>query len=85
MFEGVFLGSEKFPALNAKLEELGKEYGVSPTTMAAAWILRHPAKMQMIAGTMNPAHLKEICEAADVQLSRKHWYELYLSAGNVMP
>jgi predicted oxidoreductase len=85
MFEGVFLGSEKFLALNAKLAELGAEYGVSPTTMAAAWILRHPAKMQMIAGTMNPAHLKEICAAADVLLSRKHWYELYLSAGNVMP
>ena len=85
MFEGVFLGSEKFPTLNAKLAELGAEYGVSPTTMATAWILRHPANMQMIAGTMNPDHLKEICEAADVQLTRKHWYELYLSAGNVMP
>ena len=85
MFEGVFLGSEKFAALNKKLEELGKEYGVSPTVMATAWILRHPAKMQMIAGTMNPEHLKEICSAADVELSRKHWYELYLAAGNVMP
>ncbi len=85
MFEGVFLGSPKFPELNRKLQELGAEYGVSATTMAAAWILRHPAKMQMIAGTMNPAHLKEICDAADVELSRKHWYELYLSAGNLMP
>ena len=70
---------------NVSLEELGKEYGVSPTVMATAWILRHPAKMQMIAGTMNPEHLKEICSAADVALSRKHWYELYLAAGNVMP
>ena len=85
MFEGVFLGSEKFPTLNAKLAELGAEYGVSPTTMATAWILRHPANMQMIAGTMNPNHLKEICAGADVLLSRKHWYELYLSAGNLMP
>lgn len=85
MFEGVFLGSEKFPELNAKLKELGAEYGVSDTTMAAAWILRHPAKMQMIAGTMNPTRLKEICDAANVELTRKHWYELYLSAGNVMP
>ena len=85
MFEGVFLGSEKFPELNKKLAELGAEYGVSPTVMATAWILRHPAKMQMIAGTMNPEHLKEICSATDVNLERKHWYELYLSAGNLMP
>ena len=85
MFEGVFLGSEKFPELNRKLAELGAEYGVSPTVMATAWILRHPAKMQMIAGTMDPDHLKEICSATDVNLERKHWYELYLSAGNLMP
>lgn len=85
MFEGVFLGCEKFPALNTKLEALGREYGVSPTTLAASWILRHPAGMQLIAGTMNEARLKEICAAAEVELSRKHWYELYLAAGNLMP
>ena len=85
MFRGVFFGVPQYEKLNKELEVLGAEYGVSATTMASAWILRHPANMQMIAGTMNPDHLKEICEAADVQLSRKHWYELYLSAGNVMP
>lgn len=85
MFEGVFLGSEKFPALNEKLRELAGEYGVSETTLASAWILRHPAGMQMIAGTMNEQRLAEICAASEVKLSRKHWYELYLAAGNLMP
>lgn len=85
MFEGVFLGCDKFPALNAKLKELGEVYGVSETTLASAWILRHPAHMQLIAGTMNENRLAEICKAAEVDLTRKHWYELYLAAGNIMP
>ena len=47
-FEGVFLDNEKFPELNETLRELGGKYGVSPQAMAAAWILRHPAGMQVI-------------------------------------
>lgn len=85
MFEGNFLGSEKFPALNAKLEELAGEYGVSPATIASAWILRHPAGMQLIAGTMKETHLADICRAADITLTRQQWYGLYTAAGNILP
>ena len=85
MFEGVFLGSEKFPKLNAKVRELAGEYGVSDTAIASAWILRHPANMQLIAGTMNETRLEQICRAADIRLTRRQWYELYLAAGNELP
>lgn len=85
MFEGVFLGSEKFPKLNEKVQELAKEYGVSDTAIASAWILRHPANMQLIAGTMNEKRLEQICRAADIRLTRRQWYELYLAAGNELP
>lgn len=44
-FEGCFIGNRKFPELNKKLRELAEKYGVSETTIAFAWILRHPAKM----------------------------------------
>jgi len=57
-FEGVFLDNEKFPQLNAKINEIASNYGVANTTIALAWILRHPAKMQPITGTMNTARLK---------------------------
>lgn len=85
MFEGVFLGNEKFPELNKKVDELAEKYGVTNTTIAVAWILRHPANIQVLAGTMNPVRLKEICKAADICLTRKEWYELYLAAGNMLP
>ena len=84
-FEGMFVDNEKFPELNAKLAEIGEIYGLSKTGAAAAWILRHPANMQLIAGTMNPDHLNDICKAADVTLTRAEWYEIYRAAGHCLP
>lgn len=85
MFEGVFLGSEKYAKLNETLERMAAEKGVSPSTLAVAWILRHPAGIQVLLGTMNEAHLKEACGALNVCLDRREWYEIYLSAGNPLP
>lgn len=84
-FCGNFVDNEKFPKLNAKLAEIGEKYGLTKTGVAAAWILRHPAGMQLIAGTMNPEHLTEICKAADVTLTRSEWYEIYRAAGHTLP
>ncbi|MDR1374029.1 MAG: aldo/keto reductase [Treponema sp.] len=84
-FEGVFLGSDKFPQLNAKIDAIAGKYGVSNTTIAMAWLLRHPAKMQPVTGTMNPARLRDCVKAAEIRLSREEWYEIYLAAGNILP
>lgn len=84
-FEGVFLGNNKFPELNRVLDEIAEKYGVTNTTIAAAWILRHPAKMQLIAGTMNEKRLEDICAAADITISREEWYRIYLAGGHILP
>lgn len=84
-FEGTFVDSEKYPELNQKLAEIGEKYGLTKTGVAAAWILRHPANMQLIAGTMNPEHLTEICKASDITLTRSEWYEIYRAAGHTLP
>ena len=84
-FKGSYIDNADFPALNEKLAEIGARYGLSKTGAAAAWILRHPADMQLIAGTMNPDRLDEICRAADVTLSRAEWYEIYRAAGHCLP
>lgn len=85
LFEGVFIGNEKFPELNQALDNLAEKYGTTPTGLAAAWILRHPANMQVIAGTMNPGRIEEIAKASEIQLTREDWYELYRAAGNILP
>ena len=85
-FKGAFVGSrELYPELNKALDELSEAYGVSPTAIAVAWLLRHPAKMQVIAGTMNPAHLSDLAAAADITLSHADWYKLYRAAGHTLP
>ncbi|WP_342553441.1 aldo/keto reductase [Paenibacillus sp. FSL R7-0652] len=84
-FEGVFLGNEKFPELNAKIDEIAAKYGVSNTTIAIAWLLRHPAQMQPVTGTMNIERLQDCVKASEVHLTRPEWYEIYRAAGNVLP
>ena len=84
-FEGVFIGSEKYPKLNAKLDELAEKYNVTNTAIALAWILRHPAKMQAVTGTINPKRLRDCAAALDITLAREDWYALYLAAGYRLP
>lgn len=84
-FKGSFIDNEDFSILNAKLAQIGEKYGLTKTGVAAAWILRHPANIQLIAGTMNPERLNEICKAADITLSRSDWYEVYRAAGHSLP
>ena len=84
-FKGVFVDHPDFPELNKALAEIGEREGVSKTAVAIAWILRHPAKMQAILGTMNPEHQREACDAAKVSLSHQDWYQLYLAAGRFLP
>jgi len=84
-FEGVFLDNEKFPELNQKINEIAEKYSVSNTTIAIAWLLRHPAKMQPVIGTMNETRLKDCIKASDIHLSRQEWYDIFRAAGNILP
>lgn len=83
--EGTFLGNPDFLELNKELDIIAEKYGTSNTAVAAAWILKHPAKMQMIAGSMKVSRLREICEAAHIALTKEEWYRLYMAAGHVLP
>lgn len=84
-FGGVFLGSEKYPELNHVLNRLAEKYHVSLSAVAIAWVLRYPAKMQAVIGTTKKARVAEAAKAAEIQLTRKEWYEIYLAAGNDLP
>ena len=84
-FKGSYIDNPEFPELNAKLSEIGEKYGLTRTGVATAWMLRHPANMQVIAGTMNCSRLTEICKGADVTLTRSDWYEIYRAAGHCLP
>lgn len=84
-WKGCFLGNEAYGELNGAIAELAEKYQVSDTAVAAAWIFRHPAQMQVIAGTTSEERLKEIIAASDITLTREEWYRLYLAAGHPLP
>lgn len=81
----MFLGDPDYPELNAVLKKLAEQYQVTPAAVVAAWILRHPAGMQVITGTTSCAHLKDLCQAIDIVLTKREWYEVYLSVGKELP
>lgn len=85
MFSGPFLTSPLYQPLNARIQSLADQYAVQPEAIAIAWILRHPAHIQVICGSMNPARLRSLCRAEAVHLPRPEWYELYKLAGNPLP
>lgn len=84
-FQGVFLDNDAFPVLNKKINEIAAKHSVTNTTIAIAWLLRHPANMQPVTGTMNEERIKDCARAAGIRLSREEWYEIYLAAGNNLP
>ena len=83
---GTFIDDNNtYPDLNWRLGELAAKYNTSKTAVAASWLLRHPAGVQLIAGTMNKQRLSDIASAADISLTREEWYSMYLSAGHILP
>lgn len=84
-FEGCFIDNEKFLELNRVMGEIAYNYGVNKNTIAIAWILRHPAKMQPVTGTTNIGRLCDFIKATEIKLTREEWYAIYMAAGNQLP
>lgn len=85
MFEGNFLGHPDFAELNHELNNMAQIYGCSAGAIAIAWILRHPAQMQVLLGSTDPQRLKRLSAARSIAMQREHWYALYRAAGNRLP
>ena len=84
-FKSPFIDNDDYPEVNAKLQELADKYNTTKTAIASAWILRHPAKMQLICGSMTPDRIRQVCEGANITLSREEWYGIYRAAGYRLP
>lgn len=83
--QGIFIKHPEYLDLNNTIKRFAKEKNVSEEAIVTAWILRHPANMQMIIGSMNPSRIQKISEGTKFNLTREEWYEIYRSAGNVLP
>jgi len=84
-FTGPFLGSPRYPELNAVVDRLAEQYAVTPLAIATAWITRHPARMQVVLGTTTPSRVVEAAAGSQIPLTRAEWYELFAAAGYTVP
>jgi predicted oxidoreductase len=92
--QGRFSGraTEAEPENVRKTAELVEQLAVEKNTTAEAivlgWLMRHPAMIQPVVGTINAERIIA-CQDAEVQaqnMTREEWYSLYVSArGNPMP
>ena len=80
-----FIDDPRRPELNAALSRIADAHGSTKNAVATAWILRHPAGIQVLAGSMNPDRLTQMIAGADLELDRQEWYDLYRAAGNDLP
>ena len=70
----------KQKSLAAELEAMAQTKNCSPSALAIAWLLRHPAEIQPIIGTTKVERIKEYCQAFAVSLSKVEWYRLLVAA-----
>ena len=70
------------PAIDA----VAKERGASRIAVALAWLMKHPAGIQPIIGSINPDRIRQAIKADELDLSREEWYRLLLAArGEPLP
>jgi predicted oxidoreductase len=67
------------------VQKLAAEFGVAPEAIVLGWLMRHPAKIQPVIGTVNPTRIRACADADRIanSLSREQWYALYISARGV--
>ena len=76
---GQLLQNSQSP-LGMKLKEMAAMHGVAPSSMAVAWLLRHPAAILPVMGSNSIERIKLFGEAMNVQLDRQSWFELLEAA-----
>jgi predicted oxidoreductase len=68
------------------MSAIAARHNVSLTTLAFAWILRHPSRPHPITGTGRIDGLRDAVAALDVELDAQDWYAIWVaSEGHGVP
>ena len=73
---GGALFKDKQTPLWQKLNSIAKSYNVQPSSVATAWLIRHPATIMPIMGSNDLQRIKRLSEVLSFDLSREEWFEL---------
>jgi predicted oxidoreductase len=68
------------------IDAVARDRGTTRITVALAWLLKHPAKILPIIGTIRPERIREAAQAVELELTREEWYRLLIAArGEPLP
>jgi predicted oxidoreductase len=68
------------------LVRLVEKYGVGSDTILLAWVLKHPAAVLPVAGTVNVARIQALMKAVTLPLDTLDWFAIWTeSMGNTVP
>jgi predicted oxidoreductase len=68
------------------LEAMASELGVSVTTLAIAWVLRHPSQPLPILGSRRIDVVRDALAASQLSLDAQQWYRIWTAAsGHEVP
>ncbi len=67
-------------ALLDVLDAMAQERGVSRTVLSLAWLLRHPAGIIPLVGSIRPERIRDAVRADGLILSREEWYTILVAA-----
>lgn len=77
---------EQTVRVRADMQGIAARYGISLSTLAFAWILRHPSRPYPITGTGRIEGLREAVAAREVTLDAEDWYAIWAaSKGHGVP
>ncbi|MFP7571857.1 aldo/keto reductase family oxidoreductase [Marivita sp. S2033] len=77
---GGALFDTRLSGLHGALDEIAKDQNVDIAAVAVAWLLAHPACILPVLGTNNLDRIARIGDAANVQIDRETWFDLYTHA-----
>lgn len=66
--------------IRACLEQIAEQLDVSSSCVALAWILNLPSRPLVLTGSSRVTVLQEAVQAAQLRLSREHWFDLWRAA-----
>ncbi|TWI01313.1 putative oxidoreductase [Flavobacterium tiangeerense] len=72
--------------LKKLLATLVSKYHLGSDSILLAWILKHPAQVIPIAGTVNVARIQSLQKAVELELEHEDWFAIWTeSMGNKVP
>jgi predicted oxidoreductase len=64
----------------ALVQSMAEQKDTTPEAIVLAFLIRHPAGIQPVIGTVNPERILACGKAEQVHLTREEWYTLYITS-----